>query len=91
MELFHVVSMYINVQQLQTVIPGEGVYKEGKGEKTTASRVLVVEPQSNGLLGTPMSSLEDNIKVGIKNVDFERADCIYVANDRDKQWVAFDI
>jgi hypothetical protein len=44
----------------------------------------VVEPQSNGLLGTPMSSLEDNIKVGIKNVDFERADCIYVANDRDK-------
>jgi hypothetical protein len=36
------------------------------------------------LLEHPMSSFEDNIKMGFKHIGFERVDCIYLVKGTDK-------
>jgi hypothetical protein len=43
------------------------------------------------LLEHPTSSLEDNIKMGLKHIGFDGVDCIYLAKGADEYWTVFNI
>lgn len=49
---------------------------------------FVGKPEGRGLLGRPRCRWEGNIQMDLKNVGWECADCIYLAQGRDsgKLW-----
>jgi hypothetical protein len=47
-------------------------------------RILVGKPERNTSLGIPIRRWEDNIKVDLREVDFQGGDWIHVAQDRDR-------
>jgi hypothetical protein len=55
------------------------------GEMRNAYKILVETPEGKRPLGRPRRSLEDNIKVGIKEIGCEVMDWIHLAQNRS-QW-----
>jgi hypothetical protein len=56
-------------------------------EKRNAYRVLVWKPEGTRQLEGPRCWWENNIKINLKEIEWEDLDWIYVALDRDK-WYA---
>jgi hypothetical protein len=54
------------------------------GEKRNAYRILVGKPDGKG----PRCRCVDNIKIDLKEIEWDGMDWIYLAQDRD-QWRAF--
>jgi hypothetical protein len=57
------------------------------GEKRTAYRILVVEPEEKKPLGRPRRRWVDNIKIDLRETGWDGMDWIDIAQDRD-QWRA---
>jgi hypothetical protein len=57
------------------------------GEKMNAYRVLIGELEGNRPLGRPRSRWEENIKMGLREIEWGDIDWIDLAQDRD-QWRA---
>jgi hypothetical protein len=57
------------------------------GEKRSAYRILVGNPEGKRRLGKPRRSWEDNIKKDLREIGWGGMDWIYVGYDRD-QWRA---
>jgi hypothetical protein len=54
------------------------------GKKRGAYRALVGKPEGRRPLGRPRRRREDNIKIDLREVGWEGADWIDLAQDRDK-------
>jgi hypothetical protein len=54
------------------------------GERRGAYRALVGKPDGRRPLGRPRRSWEDNIKMDLREVGWEGADWIELAQDRDR-------
>jgi hypothetical protein len=54
------------------------------GERRGAYRALVGKPEGGRLLGRPRRIWEDNIKMDVREVGWEGADWIDLAQDRDR-------
>jgi hypothetical protein len=48
--------------------------------------VLVGRPEGKRPLGGPRCRWEDNIKVDLRQIRIDRANCIWLAQDRVKWW-----
>jgi hypothetical protein len=48
-------------------------------------RILVRNPNGNGLLGRSKGKYEDNTKRDLKDIGWGAVDCIHLAHDKD-QW-----
>ncbi|KAJ4425726.1 hypothetical protein ANN_27922 [Periplaneta americana] len=59
-----------------------------KGESRNAYRVLVGRPEVKRPLGRPRRRWEDNIKMDLREVEYDDRDCINLAQDRDR-WRAY--
>jgi hypothetical protein len=57
------------------------------GEKRTAYRILVGKPEGERPLGRPRRRLVDNIKMDLREIEWDGIDWIDLAQDRD-QWKA---
>jgi hypothetical protein len=55
------------------------------GEKTNAYRILVGKPEGKRPLGTPRLRWVDNIKMDLREIEWDGVDWIDMAQDRD-QW-----
>ena len=64
---------------------------ECKGERRGVYRVLVGQPEGKRPLRRPRSRLEDNIKMGFKEVGYGGIDCIQLAQDTDRQQALVDV
>jgi hypothetical protein len=60
------------------------------GEGRGVYRVLVGRPESKRPLGRPRYRWEDNIKMDLREMGIDVANCIWLAQDR-VQWWAFVI
>jgi hypothetical protein len=58
------------------------------GERRNAYRILVRNPEGRRPLGRPRLRWVDNIKMNLREVEWDGRDCIDVAQDRD-QWRAY--
>jgi hypothetical protein len=58
------------------------------GEGRGVYRVLVGRPEGKRPLGRPRCRWEDNIKMDLREIGIDGANCIRLAQDRD-QWRAF--
>jgi hypothetical protein len=54
------------------------------GERRCEYRILVEKPEERRPLGTPRRRREDNIKMDLREVGWEGADWIDLAQDRDR-------
>jgi hypothetical protein len=57
------------------------------GEKRNACNILVGKPDGKGPLGTPRCRWVDNIKIDLREIDWDGVDWVDKAQDRD-QWRA---
>jgi hypothetical protein len=57
------------------------------GETRNAYRILVGKPEGKRPLGRPTRRWVDNIKMDLRNIEWDGVDCIELAQDRD-QWRA---
>jgi hypothetical protein len=57
------------------------------GEKKNACKILVGKPVGKRPLGRPIRRRVDNVKMGLREIEWVRMDWIDVAQDRD-QWRA---
>jgi hypothetical protein len=57
------------------------------GEKRSAYRILVGKPEGKRPLGRLRRSLVDNIKIDLREIEWDGMDWINLAQDRD-QWRA---
>jgi hypothetical protein len=64
-----------------------GRYRSTNGEKRNASRILVGEPEGKRPLGRPRRRWVDNIKMDLREIEWDFKDWIALAQDRD-QWRA---
>jgi hypothetical protein len=58
------------------------------GEKRTAYRIIVGNPEEKRPLGRPTLRWVDNIKIDLREIEWDGWDWIDLAQDRD-QWRAF--
>jgi hypothetical protein len=58
-----------------------------RGEKRNAYRILVGEPEGKRTLGRSRRRWVDNIKMDLREIGWDSADWIHMAQDRD-QWRA---
>jgi hypothetical protein len=58
-----------------------------KGEKRNAYRILVVKPDGKRPLGRPRRRWVNNIKMDLRDIEWDGMDWIDLAQDRD-QWRA---
>ncbi|KAJ4451152.1 hypothetical protein ANN_02594 [Periplaneta americana] len=56
------------------------------GESRNAYRVLVGRPEGERPLGRPRRRWEDNIKMDLREVGYDRREWINLAQDRDQWW-----
>jgi hypothetical protein len=54
------------------------------GEVRGAYNILVVRPEGRRPLGRPRRRWEDNIKMDLREIGFRDADCIHLAQYRDR-------
>jgi hypothetical protein len=57
------------------------------GKKITACKIVVGKPEGMRLLGESRRRWEDNIKINLKETEWDGVDWIHLAQDRD-QWRA---
>jgi hypothetical protein len=62
-------------------------YVARMGEKRNAYRILVGKPEGSGPLGRPRRRRVDNIKLDLKEIEWDGVDWIDMAQERD-QWRA---
>jgi hypothetical protein len=58
------------------------------GEKRNAYRILVGTPEGKRLLGRPGPIWDDNIKMDLREMEWDDIDWIHLAQDKD-QWRVF--
>jgi hypothetical protein len=63
------------------------VYVARMGEKRNAYRILVGNPEGKRPLGRPRPRWVDNIKIDLREIEWDGGDWINLAQDRD-QWRA---
>jgi hypothetical protein len=56
-------------------------------KKRNACRILVGSPEGKRPLGRPRHRCVENIKMDLREIEWDRMDCIDLAQDRD-QWRA---
>jgi hypothetical protein len=54
------------------------------GGRVNGCRVLVGKPEGKRPLGVPRCRWENNIKMDLKEIEWEHVDWLYLAEDRDK-------
>jgi hypothetical protein len=54
------------------------------GDNRNAYRILVGNPEGKRSLGRPRRSCVDNIKIDLREIEWDGMDWMYVAQDRDQ-------
>jgi hypothetical protein len=57
-----------------------------RGERRGVYRVLVGRPEGNRPLGRPRHRWEDNIKLDLREIGIDGANCIQLVQDRVRWW-----
>jgi hypothetical protein len=56
------------------------------GEMRNSYKILVGKPEWKRPLGSPRRRWEDNIRMDLKETEWEYAGWIHVTQDRDRRW-----
>jgi hypothetical protein len=60
------------------------------GEMRNAYNVLVGKPKGNRPLERPRRRWQDNIRMDVREIEWESVDWIYLAQDRDRCWTVLN-